>query len=152
MEPLATAVAAFSAVKAGIKIGKDAQSLFKDVAKAWGAIEAVKNDHHKAKNSVKNKLMSVEEEAMETFIAKKQAEDMEKQLREIVLATRGINGWQELIKMRADVARQRKEDERAARKQAEENLEHIMVATGIVLCVAMVAGLIYFVLSAKNLI
>ena len=152
MEPLATAVAAFSAVKAGIKIGKDAQSLFKDVAKAWGAIEAVKNTHHKAKNSVKNKLMSVEEEAMETFIAKKQAEDMEKQLREIVLATRGMDGWQELIRMRADVARQRKEDEKAARKQAEENLEHIMVATGVVLCVALVVGLIYFVLSAKNLI
>lgn len=152
MEPLATAVAAFSAVKAGIKIGKDAQSLFKDVAKAWGAIEAVKNNHNKAKNSVKNKLMSVEEEAMETFIAKKQAEDMEKQLREIVLATRGIGGWQELLRMRADVARERKEAERKAKIQAEENFEQIMIALGVVSVVALLAGLIYFVLSAKNFI
>jgi molecular chaperone GrpE (heat shock protein) len=152
MEPLTTAVAAFSAVKAGIKIGKDAQSLFKDVAKAWGAIEAVKNSHNKAKNSVKNKLMSVEEEAMETFVAKKQAEDMEKQLREIVLATRGIGGWQELLRMRAEVSRERKEAERQARRKAEEQLEHFLIGIGILFCVLLVAGLIYFVMSAKNLV
>ncbi len=130
MEPISVAMAAFTAVKTGVKLGKDAQSLYKDVAKMWGAIEQVKGDHSKSKGSIKNKFMSVEEEAMETFIAKKKAEDLEKQLREIIIYTRGVGGWQELIRMRADISRKRKEAEKLARVKFEKNVE-IVAITGM---------------------
>ena len=138
MEPISVAMAAFTAVKTGVKLGKDAQSLYKDVAKMWGAIEQVKGDHSKSKGSIKNKFMSVEEEAMETFIAKKKAEDLEKQLREIIIYTRGMGGWQELIRMRADISRKRKEAEKLARIKFQKNVE-IAAITG--LCILIFCAL-----------
>lgn len=141
MEPISVAMAAFTAVKTGVKLGKDAQSLYKDVAKMWGAIEQVKGDHTKSKGSIKNKFMSVEEEAMETFIAKKKAEDLEKQLREIIIYTRGMGGWQELIRMRADISRKRKEEEKLARMKFEKNVEYAAIAFLSLLIIAALSWL-----------
>lgn len=152
MEPLSTAMAAFTAVKAGVKIGKDVHGLYRDVAKAWTAIEDVKGHHNKQKNSIKNKVLSVEEEAMETFIAKKKAEDLEDQLRQIIIYSRGMNAWQELLRMRAEIKRKRSEEERAAKRRQQEMMEQLLVAF-LLVCLAAVIGWIgWFVLSTKNII
>ena len=89
MDPLSIAMASFSAIKAGVAAGKEMHSLAQDIGKLWGAIDQIKSDHSAKKSSA---FASAEEEALSTFIAKKKAEDMENQLRQIVLATRGIPG------------------------------------------------------------
>ena len=40
MEPISVAVAAFAAIKSGVKLGKDAQSMMQDIGKMWGAIRS----------------------------------------------------------------------------------------------------------------
>lgn len=149
MEPISVAMAAFAAVKSGVKLGKDAHSLYKDVAKCWGAIEQVKGAHNKKKKSIRNKIMSVEEEAMETFVAKKQAEDLEKQLREIIIYTRGMSGWQELLRLRAEISRKRREEEAAARRAREQNIEYAMIAAGCLGIAVAIGWIVWLVLQSR---
>ena len=78
---------------------------------------------------------------METFIAKKKAEDLEKQLREIIIYTRGMGGWQELIRMRADISRKRKEEEKLARMKFEKNVEYAAIAFLSLLIIAALSWL-----------
>ena len=44
---------------------------------------------------------------MEIFMAKKKAEDMREQLKQIIMLTRGMGAWQELLRTEADVRKRR---------------------------------------------
>ena len=62
---------------------------------------------------------SIEEEAMQVFMAKKKAEDMREQLRQIITLTRGPSAWQELLKTEADIRKKRQKmiyDQKERRK------------------------------------
>ena len=106
-------MAAFTAVKSGIAMGKEIHSLGKELGSLFDMIDGAKQTHNKKKSS-----RSANEEALETFVAKKQAEDLEDQLRQIVIHTRGVSAWQELVRLRADirVKRQKEEEERLRRR------------------------------------
>jgi len=152
MEPITILMGSFSAIKAGVSAGKEMTSLAKDIGQLFDAIDAIRNDHNKAKS---NPLKSANEEAMETFIAKKKAEDIESQLRQIVLATRGMSGWQELQRLRASIRTQRAEAEKQKRRKRAEFVETfwtvVLVLTGIVvLGVAVLGGL--FIARHRGLI
>ena len=82
-------------------------------------------------------------------MAKKQAEDLESQLREIVISTRGISAWQELLRLRADIKRERKEAARVAALERQERQEFLVL---LLVCVGIpITGLItmcYFLFFA----
>jgi|TARA_R110000764_G_scaffold87422_3_gene168263 hypothetical protein len=140
MEPISAAMAAVAAIKTGIKLGRDIQSMGRDVGKLWGAIDEVNATHSKKK---RNPFSSVEEEAMDTFMAKTKAADLEKELREIIIGTRGLNAWQELIKLRGEIrTRKRLEKEALLKKRR----QMVGIAVGSVALLAGIAGLIVFVL------
>lgn len=126
MEPISTAMAAFSVVSAGIKAGKDIASLARPLGKLFDGIEDAKKDHSQKRNGAFSSL-SANEEALSTFMAKKQAEDLEKQLREIVVNTRGVSAWHELLKLRVDIKKQRQEEERRVKRELAERNELIIV-------------------------
>lgn len=140
MEPISAAMAAVAAIKTGIKLGKDISSMGRDVGKLWGAIDEVNATHAKKKKSPFN---SVEEEAMDTFMAKTKAADLEKELREIIIATRGLNAWHELIRLRGEIrTRQRKDREERLRKKK----QIVEIAVGCIALFFGIVGLIIFVL------
>lgn len=141
-DPISIALASFSAIKAGVTAGKEIQSLAKDIGSLWDSIDAVKENHQKKKNQP---FRTVNEEAMETFIAKKQAEDMENQLREIIIYTRGISAWQELIRLRTQIKKDRQEARRKAIQARRELLEAIGISVLAVAIIAIVCVLGYFI-------
>jgi len=147
MEPVTAAVAAFSALKAGVAAGKEITSLAKEIGTLWNSIDEITHQHNKKKSSV---FRSVEEEALDTFMAKKKAEDLENQLREIIIYSRGMGAWQELIRLRADIRKKRKEDALAAKRKRQQMLEVIAIAATLI--VGSVALFIFVValLSARN--
>ena len=145
-DPITVGLAAFSAIKAGVAAGKEIQSLAKDIGSLWDSIDAVKNNHHKEKNKP---FRTVNEEAMETFMAKKQAEDMENQLREIIIYSRGMSAWQELIRLRVDIKKQRQEDARKARQEKQELWEAIGIAA-IGLCVVTTIAFIGYLFYRRQ--
>ena len=144
MEPISVALTAFTAIKAGVTAGKEISSLAGDLGKLWDACDAANARHSKKRNSQFN--MSANEESLSTFVAKQQAKDLEDELRELIIYTRGQSAWHELLQLRADIKRERKEAELLAKRQREEKLEMLLVIGGTVLLGAMALGLVWFVI------
>ena len=81
MEPITVAVTAFSAVKAGIKAGRELQDMAGDLGKLWGGLDTARASHNqKRTKAMRNEFVSVEEEALKTFAAKRKADEIEKEL------------------------------------------------------------------------
>ena len=138
---LAVAQTAYAAIRKGFQVGKEVESMAGDLGRWMGAINTVKNGHEKAK---KRKFGSVEEEALETFAAKKKAEAMEHELRTFINMNYGPNAWQEVIRVQANIRKQRAlEIERQKRKQ-----EELIVWILTILGIAMVSGILIFILWA----
>ena len=83
---------------------------------------------------------SVEEEAMQIFMAKKKAEDMREELKNIISYTRGPSAWQELLKTEADIRKRRQ----ATIYAQEERRRKILEIVAICVLVIVVGGFIFF--------
>ena len=127
-EPITIALSAFAAVKAGVAGAKSIAELGKDLGTLWQAIDDVKADAKGAKKSGGGN-------AMEKFIALKQAEDLEHNLRNIVISTRGEAGWRQLQALRKE-ERQREVE---GRYQATRRKNQIVNAIGII-CAILITG------------
>jgi len=139
MDPITVAITAFAAIKSGVKLGKDAQSMMSDVGKMWGAIDEVRGQHKKKKASP---FASASEEALETFAALKKADDLEENLKKIVIQTRGFYAWEELLKLRGRIKRERIEAEKARRAKMQQRIE---IGAAVALFVLLLACLIWAV-------
>ncbi|PWH09956.1 hypothetical protein DEJ39_08800, partial [Bacteroidetes bacterium SCGC AAA795-G10] len=92
---------------------------------------------------------SVEEEAMQIFMAKKQAEDMRDQLREIISVTRGPSAWQELIKLEADIRKQRQEEIYNRQEKIESIKEWTLGIFLVILVLGVLIGISWLVIQAQ---
>lgn len=127
---------AFAAIKGGIAAGKQIHSMSKEIAGFFDSVDNAKKAHDKKKNSV---FASANEEAMDTWMKKQQATDAENQLRELIVNTRGYTAYQDLLKLRKEILRERKEAERLARIEKQEQQELIMLI-GVSLLLVLVVG------------
>ena len=121
---MAIAGSAFSALKKGISIGRQVESMGKDLSRWMSAVSDIDRAHHEAKNPpIFRKIFnakSVEQEAIELFTQKKQLENQRDELRKLISAMLGPSAWQELLRMEAEIRKQRKETlyaQREARRQ-----------------------------------
>lgn len=114
---------ALAAIKGGISAGKQIHSMSKEIAGFFDSVDTAKKNHQKKKDSP---FTTANEEALDTFMKRQAAIDAEAQLREMIIQTRGFSQWQELLKLRRDIANERREAERKARKEAEERQEIVM--------------------------
>jgi len=137
MDPITVAMTAFAAIKSGVKLGKDAQSMMSEIGKMWGAIDEVRGQHKKKK---KSPFASANEEALETFAALKKAEDLERELEKVVKMTRGFYAWQELLKIRGQIKRERLEAERARKAKVAQQME---LAAAVALFITLVCCMIW---------
>ena len=137
MDPITIAMTAFAAIKTGVKLGKDTQSMMKDVGAMWGAIDEVRGQNKKKKASP---FTSASEEALETFAALKKADDLEENLKKIVIQTRGFYAWEELLKLRGRIKRERIEAEKARRAKMQQRIE---IGAAVALFVLLLACMIW---------
>ena len=143
---VSAASGAFNAIKKGFEMGRDIESMSKDLGRWMGAVSDIKKaEEYNRKPPLFKKLFaagSVEEEAMEIFMAKKKAEDMRDQLRTIIMYSRGRGAWDELLKTEADI---RKRRQAMIYAQKERQRFWIDMALSSVLVIISVAGIWWFV-------
>ena len=134
---------AFAAVKGGIAAGKQLHSMSKEIAGFFDSVDNAKKEHEKKKASM---FASSNEEAMDTWMKKQQAIDAEAQLRELIVNTRGFSAYQDLLKIRRDTLRERKEAQRQAAIEKQEMQEMIaIVFVSMLLVILLITGiLVYF--------
>ena len=145
MEPISVAMAAVAAIKSGVSLGKDISSLGKEVGQLWGAIDEINGKHTKKKRRV---FGSVNEEALDTFMAKKKAEDLEDELRQIITYTRGVSAWQELLRLRGQIKKQRQEEAEARKRQIRKYLEVTILTVCLIVGVGVLIAFILLLMAA----
>lgn len=130
---------ALAAVKTGISAGKSIMNMSKEISSFFDSVDSAKKQHAKKKSSI---FATANEEAMDTWMRKQQAEEAEAALRELITATRGYHAYQDLLKIRRDTLRERKEQERIAEREAQERQEMlILIALGVVGAIMGIVGL-----------
>ena len=136
---IATASAAYNALKKGIEIGRELQDMSGQLATWAGAIADIDYLAKKAENPPWFKVGgNVQAEAIEIFAAKKKIQAQRDELRTFVQYSYGQSAWEELLRIEAQV-RKRKQatDHRAA--EIKEKL--ITIALVILVLMAGLSGL-----------
>ena len=143
---VSAASSAFNAIKKGFEVGRDIESMAGDMGRWMSAVSDIKKaEEYNKKPPLFRKIFnagSIEEEAMQVFMAKKKAEDMREQLRQIITLTRGPSAWQELLKTEADIRKKRQK----AIYDREEKIQKIKEWIGIGILVTVITGFVFTML------
>jgi hypothetical protein len=122
MDPMAIllgAKTAFEAIKVGVQYGKELHGMVGDVTKLLGAVNDLTRISANPQPGWFDEK-SAEQLALDAFMAKKEAEDMQEQVKNLVLATYGVQAWDQIQR---EIIRIRKEQKAAAIQAAEESAE-----------------------------
>ena len=144
---LAAATAAFTTIKKGFEVGRDVESMAGDLSRWMGAVSDIKKcEEYSKRPPLFKKLFaagSVEEEAMQTFMAKKKAEDMRDQLKQIIILSRGMSAWDELVRTEADIRKKRQQAIYAQQEMRRTVIESIAVVVVLGIAATAMGLLIY---------
>ena len=105
---------AFTAIKNGFAVGREIESMGKDLSRWMGAVSDIDNAEKTAKNaSPLRKLFKgkeIEASAIEAFTAKKKLEAQRQELKSFINFHYGANSWNEILHMEAEIRKRRKQE------------------------------------------
>jgi hypothetical protein len=152
MDPLtllAAAKASYEALKAGIAVGKELQSMAADMGSLFDSVAAIT----RAAADPKGSLMSgksAQQIAMEAYAAKAEADTMMEELKNHFIGEFGIAAWDQVLSHTTQI----KKDQKAAALQAEKDqdeLMHTIMVWGAV-ALAVIVVLVCVVLISIGLV
>ena len=153
---LSAATTAFNAIKKGFEVGRDIESMSGDLSRWMGAASDINKADEYAKNPPLFKKLfaagSVEEEAMASFMAKKKAEDMRYQLKQLISLTRGPAAWEELLKTEGEIRKKRQAAIYAQKEKQRKFIEWTAITIGIAIFGSFLFWLLSLALKAQGLI
>ena len=108
---MSVAVNAFGTIKRMVAAGKEVEDTLSQIGRFYGAVSDLSEHRRQADNPPLFKKIiaakSVNEEAMETYTRTKRTQQMERELRELLMYQYGKDGYQELVDLRRSIAAQR---------------------------------------------
>ena len=148
---VSAASGAFNTIKAGFAAGREIESMAGDLSRWMGAVSDIKKaEEYNKKPPLFKKLFnagSVEEEAMQIFMAKKKAEDMRAELKQIISFTRGPSAWEELLRTEADIRKKRQQAIYDQKERQRKVLEIIAIIGLVIVIGGFIFGLIWLWLN-----
>tara|TARA_Y100001951_G_scaffold104641_2_gene116944 strand:- start:632 stop:1327 length:696 start_codon:yes stop_codon:yes gene_type:complete len=148
---MATASAAFGALKKGFAIGRDIESMASDLSRWMGALSDLDQAEKEAKNPpIFKKLFSgqsVEQEAVIAFANKQKAQQQRYELQQWISLTLGKSKWDELVRMEGQIRKRRQETLYAQRERRRKFVE---IVAWVVMISVGIAVLTSFVLLLKS--
>ena len=146
------ATMAFNAIKQGIQVGRDLQDMSGQLSQWAGCMSDLNRAETKAKNPPWWKSLngSVEQEAMQIFAAKRKAEAMRKELKQYISFSMGPSAWEELIRIEAQVRKQKKEQEYRKEEVKEAIITWTLGILIFILAAGILATIFYFVGKAQG--
>ena len=153
---VSAASSAFNAIKAGFSAGRDIEGMAKDLSRWMGAVSDInKADEYNKKPPLFKKLFSagsVEEEAMQIFMAKKKAEDMRNELKNIITFTRGPSAWEELLRTEGDIRKKRQKAIYDQKERRRKLGEAILIGILCVIVLGFMGGIVWMFMETRGLI
>ena len=153
---VATATAAFNVIKKGFQVGRDIESMGGDLSRWMGAVSDIKKaEEYSKKPPLFKKVFaagSVEEEAMQAFMAKKKAEDMREELKSLISFTRGPSAWDELLRTEASIRKRRQEAIYAQEEYRRKVIEWIAIALAACTVLGMIGFFVWLALEQRGML
>jgi len=153
---IGVATTAFNAIKSGFQAGRDIEGMAGDLSRWMGAVSDIKKaEELNQKPPLFKKLFasgSVEEEALQTLMAKKKAEDMREQLKNIIMFSRGTAAWDELLRTEADIRKKRQKMIYDQEERRRKIFEWIALGVLGVMITGFIVFLFYLYLSTRGYI
>ena len=111
---VATASTAFNGIKRAFQAGRDLESMSQDLSRWMGAVSDVDAAHKSAKNPTMFRKVfgagTVEQEAIESFAAKKRLEEQRYELQQYIKLAHGTAAWDELLRMEGQIRKRRQKE------------------------------------------
>ena len=152
---VSAATGAFNTIKAGFAAGREIESMAGDLSRWMGAVSDIKKaDEYNKKPPLFKKLFaagSIEEEAMEVFMAKKKAEDMRNELRQIISFTRGPSAWEELLRTEADIRKKRQKMIYDQKERQKKLVEYILIGILVFIMAGALFGFLALLRSTGHI-
>ena len=153
---LAAATTAFNAIKKGFEVGRDIESMSGDLSRWMGSVSDIdKAGEYAKKPPLFKKLFasgSVEEEAMASFMAKKKAEDMRYQLKQIISLTRGPAAWDELLATEGAIRKKRQKMVYEQQERQRKVFEITAIVIGVGVVGSFILWLVVMAMKSQGLI
>ena len=140
IDPISIALVSFTAIKKGIALGKDISSMSKDINSLFSFIDGAKEAH---KKNDKNDPLS-------SYIAYEKAKDFERDLRKVIIDSRGMSGWNKFQEFRKQAKEQHRKSKYAAMQRKEQIMTILSVTAGVLIFVAGAVGIILFAKYLKD--
>ena len=124
MDPLtllAAAKASYEAIKAGIAVGKELQSMASDMGSLFDSVAAITRTAADPKGSLMSGK-SAQQIAMEAYAAKAEADQMMEELKNHFIGEFGIAAWDQVLSATTQI----KKDQKAAALQAAKDQKEMM--------------------------
>ena len=151
---LSAATTAFNAIKKGFEVGRDIESMSGDLSRWMGSVSDInKADEYAKKPPLFKNLFaagSVEEEAMASFMAKKKAEDMRYQLKQLISLTRGPQAWEELLRTEGEIRKKRQRMIYEQKERQRQIFEWTAIIIGVGAIGSFILWLVVMALKAQG--
>ena len=146
MDPLtllAAAKASYEAIKAGIAVGKELQSMASDMGSLFDSVAAITRTAADPKGS----LMSgktAQQIAMEAYAAKAEADTMMEELKNHFIGEFGIAAWDQVVSATTQIKKDQKAAALETQKQQEQLMHDVMVwgSAFLLFVVVFICGLL----------
>lgn len=147
MDPLtllATAKVSYEALKAGIAVGKELQSMAKDLGSLFDSVAAITRVAADPKGSLMAGK-SAQQIAMEAYAAKAEADKMMEELKNHFIGEFGIAAWDQVLSHTTQIKKQQKADALEAEKEQAELMNSILVWGSVLLVTVLVLTVIFLI-------
>ena len=152
---VSAATGAFNTIKAGFAAGRDIETMAGDLSRWMGSVSDIKKaEEYNKKPPLFKKLFaagSIEEEAMQIFMAKKKAEDMRNELKQIISFTRGPAAWEELLKTEAGIRKKRQKLIYDQKERQKKVVEYILIGILVFIMASALFGFLFLLRSTGHI-
>jgi len=146
---ISTATAAFNGIKQAFNAGRDLEAMAGDLSRWMGAVSDVDHIHKSTKSPTMLKKMfaaqSVEQEAIESFAAKKKLEQQRDDLKTYIMFSQGTKAWDELLQTEANIRKQRKKMVYEAKQRRDKIINGIFIGLASTALMGMASILLYVI-------
>lgn len=148
MDPLAIlaiAKTSYAAIKGGIAVGKEIQGMVKDVSSLWKACADLTQMAAKPPASSVLSGKSLEQVAMEAYVAKAEAEKLLHEIKMDFISQHGLNGWESVQSLMTEMKKEQRREKEEQENRRRELIETISLILTVLLGLVIVGGIIVLI-------
>ena len=151
---MATATAAFNALKKGVEVGQDLENMAGSISKWMSCLSDVEQAEKEAKNPpIFKKIISgksVEAQALELFMTKKKIKEQREQLQQLISWQMGPAAWQDLIGIEVQIRKDRQRTLYAQREKRQKFIEWVSIIVLLIVGSGAIWWFTWFLMNIKG--